>query len=74
MRLPKKSKASRERIATEIPRGAVIYGYATVEVADGVWQVYIHGRNGAYTSLLVKKRAREVILPGATICNRPSDL
>ena len=65
--VPKKPKAEQEKIGIEIPPGAVIYGHATVEEADGVRQVHIHGRGGRFTSLLAKKGAREVFLPGASI-------
>lgn len=71
MRVPKKPKPKRENAGTEIPPGAVIYGFATVEVVDGVRQVHIHGQGGRYSSLLAKKGGREVILPGATIANVP---
>ena len=66
-RVPKKPKAKQEKARTEIPAGAVIYGYATAEEADGVRQVHIHGRGGRFTSLLAKKGTREVNLPGASI-------
>lgn len=71
IRVPKKPKAEQEKARTEIPAGAVIYGFATVEELDGVRQVHIHGRGGRFTSMLAKKGAREVILPGATIVNVP---
>jgi hypothetical protein len=65
--MPKKPKAEQEKIGTEVPPGAVIYGCATVEEVDGMRQVHIHGRGGRFTSLLTKKGAREVVLPGASI-------
>jgi hypothetical protein len=48
--VPKKPKAKQEKARTEIPAGAVIYGYATAEEVDGVRQVHIHGRGGRFTS------------------------
>ena len=71
--MPKKPKAKQEKARTEIPAGAVIYGYATAEEVDGVRQVHIHGRGGRFTSLLAKKGTREVVLPGATIVNVSAD-
>ncbi len=65
--VPKKPKAEQEKIGTEVPPGAVIYGCATVEEVDGMRQVHIHGRGSRFTSLLAKKGAREVVLPGASI-------
>jgi len=65
--VPKKPKAKHEETRTEIPPGAIIYGYATVEDVDGMRHVHIHGRGGRYSSLLAKKGAKEVVLPGASI-------
>jgi hypothetical protein len=65
--VPKEPKAKHEETRSEIPPGAVIYGYATVEEVDGMRQVDIHGRGGRYSSLLAKKGASEVVLPGASI-------
>ncbi len=71
MRVTKKQKAKQEKTGTAIPPGAVIYGYAIAELANGIRQVHIHGRGGRYTSLVAKKGAREAVLPGATIVGVP---